>query len=79
MKKIKSKITRTHSSTSNDVKNMWPCELQAVLRWGTKKELAGWFMTLMMEAVSTSETSVNYQTTWHNIPEDSCLQLAGYS
>jgi hypothetical protein len=25
----------------------------------------------MMEAVSTSEMSVNYQTTWHNIPEDS--------
>jgi hypothetical protein len=29
---------------------------------------------LMMEAVSTSETSVNfYQTTWRNIPEDSHL------
>jgi hypothetical protein len=32
---------------------------------------------LMMEASSTSETSVNlYQTTQHNIPEDSHLQSA---
>jgi hypothetical protein len=31
-----------------------------------------WRISLMMEAASTSETSVNfYQTTWHNIPEDS--------
>jgi hypothetical protein len=31
---------------------------------------------LMMEAVSTPETSVNfYQATWRNIPEDSHLQL----
>jgi hypothetical protein len=30
--------------------------------------------SLMMEAVSTSETSVNfYQTAWRNIPEDSHL------
>jgi hypothetical protein len=30
---------------------------------------------LMMEAVSTSETSVNfYETTWSKIPEDSNLQ-----
>jgi hypothetical protein len=30
--------------------------------------------TLMMEAVSTSETSVNfYETTWPDIPEDSLL------
>jgi hypothetical protein len=29
-------------------------------------------ITLMMEVVSTSETSVNfYETTWHNILEDS--------
>jgi hypothetical protein len=29
---------------------------------------------LMVEAASTSETSVNfYQTTWHNIPEDNHL------
>jgi hypothetical protein len=29
-------------------------------------------IVLMMEAVSTSETLVNfYQTTWHNIPEGS--------
>jgi hypothetical protein len=31
-------------------------------------------IVLMIEAVSTSETSVNfYQTTWRNIPEDSHL------
>jgi hypothetical protein len=31
-------------------------------------------MALMMEAANVSETSVNfYQTTWHNIPEDSHL------
>jgi hypothetical protein len=30
--------------------------------------------SLMMDASSTSETSVNlYETTWHNIPEDSHL------
>jgi hypothetical protein len=30
--------------------------------------------TLMMEAVSTSDMSVNfYHTTWHNNPEDSHL------
>jgi hypothetical protein len=30
----------------------------------------------MMEAVSSSETSVNiYQTTWRNIPEDSHLHV----
>jgi hypothetical protein len=33
-------------------------------------------IALMMEAVSTSETLVNfYQTTWRNIPEDSHLVL----
>jgi hypothetical protein len=38
-------------------------------RYSTSIALA---MALMMEAVSTSETSVNiYQTKWHNIPEDS--------
>jgi rubrerythrin len=32
---------------------------------------------LMMEAVSTSETSINiYETTQHNIPEDSHLHTA---
>jgi hypothetical protein len=35
------------------------------------------FIDLMMEAVSTSETSVNfYETTRHNIPEDSHLHAA---
>jgi hypothetical protein len=30
-----------------------------------------------MEAVSTSEVSVNfYETTWYNIPEDSHLDLS---
>jgi hypothetical protein len=34
-----------------------------------------WVIALMMEAVITSETSVNfYQTTWRNIPEDSHFQ-----
>jgi hypothetical protein len=37
--------------------------------------LAASIITLMMEAASTSVTSVNfYQTTWHNSPEDSHLQ-----
>jgi hypothetical protein len=32
-------------------------------------------IALVMETVSTSEMSTNfYQTTWHNIPEDSHLQ-----
>jgi hypothetical protein len=34
----------------------------------------------MMEAASTSETSVNfYQTTLRNIPEDSDLQMSVYN
>jgi hypothetical protein len=37
-------------------------------------------ITLMMEAASTSETSVNfYQITRRNIPEDSHLQQGKYS
>jgi hypothetical protein len=33
-------------------------------------------ITLMMEAASSSETSVNvYQTTWCSIPEDSHLHI----
>jgi hypothetical protein len=33
-------------------------------------------ITLMMEAESTSEMSVNfYRTTWRNIPEDSHLRI----
>jgi hypothetical protein len=33
-------------------------------------------ITLMLEAVRTSETSVYYnETTWHNIPEGSNLQV----
>jgi hypothetical protein len=36
-------------------------------------------ITLMMEAVSTSETSVNfYEITWQNIPEGSHLQTIQY-
>jgi hypothetical protein len=35
-----------------------------------------WNHPVMMEAVSSSETSVNiYQTTRHNIPEDSHLHI----
>jgi hypothetical protein len=30
---------------------------------------------LTMEAASTSEVSVNYQTTWHNVTEDSHLHV----
>jgi hypothetical protein len=30
-------------------------------------------IAMMMEAVNTSETSVNYQTKWRNTPEDSDL------
>jgi hypothetical protein len=38
--------------------------------------LAAAIIALMMEAASTSETLVNfYQTTRHNKPEDSHLQL----
>jgi hypothetical protein len=38
--------------------------------------LAASIMRPMMEAASTSETSVNfYKTTQHNIPEDSHLQI----
>jgi hypothetical protein len=38
-----------------------------------------WLIALMMEAVSTSETSVNfYQTTRRNNPEDSHLQQIPY-
>jgi hypothetical protein len=32
----------------------------------------------MMEAASTSETSVNYQATRRNIPEDSHIQNTAY-
>jgi hypothetical protein len=37
-------------------------------------------MNLMMEAVSTSETSVNFcETTRRNIPEDICLNTLLYT
>jgi hypothetical protein len=36
--------------------------------------LASFIITLMMDAASTSETSVNfYQTIWRNISDDSYL------
>jgi hypothetical protein len=39
--------------------------------------LAASIITLMMDAASTCETSVNsYQTTWHNHPEDSHLHTS---
>jgi hypothetical protein len=35
-------------------------------------------IALVMGALNTSETSVNfYQATWHNNPEDGCLQQKG--
>jgi len=36
-------------------------------------------VTLMMKAVSTSETSFNfYETTWHSIPQESHLYYNRY-
>jgi hypothetical protein len=32
-------------------------------------------VTLMMEAIHSSKTLVLTRTTWHNIPEDSILQV----
>jgi hypothetical protein len=54
----------------------------SIIRAMKKPHARNWFLacslliTLMMEAASTSETSVNfYQTTWHNNPEDSHLHI----
>jgi FPC/CPF motif-containing protein YcgG len=49
------------------------CLVVCCIETNISEELAA----LMMEAVSTSETSgqyLQYQTTWHNIPEDSHLE-----
>jgi hypothetical protein len=41
--------------------------------------LTACIITLMTEAVSTSETSVNFfETKWRNIPEDSYLHFPSY-
>jgi hypothetical protein len=54
-----------------------PCNLVEVYRRFRDACLkaARAMIALMMEAASTSKTSVNfYQATWHNNPEDSHLQ-----
>jgi hypothetical protein len=52
---------------------MRPC-LPCWWRWlssGMLRRVVSWKLTLMMEAVSTSETSVNfYETTWRHLQED---------
>jgi hypothetical protein len=51
--------------------NVAPCSL---IETDISEVLTASIITLMMEAVSTSEMSVNfYKTTWRNIPEDSLL------
>jgi hypothetical protein len=64
-----------------------PCSLKNVYRrfrgaccFHHEEFLArGLFIALMMEAESTTETSVKfYQTTWLNIPEDSDRQTENY-
>jgi hypothetical protein len=48
-------------------------DIPAVIRAGSiLTDILEEFTALMMEAVCSFETLVNiYQTTWHNIPEDS--------
>jgi hypothetical protein len=36
-------------------------------------DIAPWLIAFMMEAVRTSETSVNFETTRRNIPAGCCL------
>jgi hypothetical protein len=51
--------------------DVMPCGLVGAYRHFRVTECLYYHMTLMLEAVVSSETSVHiYQTIWHHIPED---------
>jgi hypothetical protein len=56
------------------------CVRFEVLTVASMKTAVFWVDALMIKAASTSEMSVTfYQTTWHNNPEDSHLQVFLYT